>query len=82
MAKMSEAKRDVMYQISSGIGYLHSLHVAHRNLKPENILVLRNDRNPFFYDNYSGISVKLADYGPYGYHIKNRPKKWDIFMYF
>ncbi len=48
-----EAKiRNIIYQITSGIKYLHSFNIMHRDLKPENILIIINNN-----------LVKLADFG-------------------
>ncbi|RLV92675.1 Serine/threonine-protein kinase/endoribonuclease IRE1 [Spathaspora sp. JA1] len=32
-------KNDILYQLASGLNYLHSLKIVHRDLKPQNILV-------------------------------------------
>lgn len=77
-ADLVAAKKDLMYQCASGIGYLHSLNVSHRCLKPENVLVIENHRNPFFYDNESGVTVKLSDFGSYGYHLQNRQQRGSL----
>lgn len=38
-------------QIASAVHYLHSLHISHRDLKCENVLLMSNDH------------VKLGDFG-------------------
>lgn len=43
--------RDIMFQILSGVDFLHSHRIVHRDIKPENILVSNSG------------TIKLADFG-------------------
>ena len=50
---LSEPKiRNIIYQVTCGINYLHSQGIMHRDLKPENVLI-----------NINNNSVKIADFG-------------------
>ena len=50
---ISEAKvRNIIYQITSGLKYMHSCNIMHRDLKPENILMVLNNN-----------LIKIADFG-------------------
>ena len=62
---------DIMHQIASGMHYLHDMHVAHLDLKPENVLM-----KPNFIKggklNSRRYSVKLADYGTSNIEVKSK----------
>ena len=45
---------NIMYQIASGVKYLHSYGIVHRDLKPDNIMITQ--------PNDSGI-IKIMDFG-------------------
>ena len=44
-----------MFQILSGLSYLHGQRIVHRDLKLENILLVSQDR--------SILDIKIADFG-------------------
>jgi Ca2+-binding EF-hand superfamily protein len=53
--KISEEKAaNIMYQLSSGIQYLHNYGVLHRDLKPENIMLSDSSEKAF---------IKIMDFG-------------------
>jgi len=49
-----ESERDILFQITKGLAYLHSLEIVHRDIKPTNILIW-NERGR--------AVIKLADFG-------------------
>lgn len=46
-----------MYQILSGIKYMHECGIVHRDLKPDNILVERDENSGAF------KNIKIIDFG-------------------
>lgn len=60
----SLAKKDIsiraelMYQVCRGIRELHSLKIAHRDIKPKNFLVFRKKNIP-----YEAYNAKITDFG-------------------
>ncbi|XP_065194105.1 inhibitor of nuclear factor kappa-B kinase subunit beta-like [Sycon ciliatum] len=49
------ATKDFLFQLGSGIEYMHMKGIVHRDLKPANVLLVR--------DGTGGVVVKLADFG-------------------
>jgi serine/threonine protein kinase len=49
---------DIMLQIASGMCYLHDMEVAHRDLKPDNVVLTLNDST-----SVEHVHVKLVDFG-------------------
>jgi hypothetical protein len=66
---------DVMLQIGSGMWYLHDMHVAHLDLKPDNVLLSSTtiygakDTSPYH------CNVKLIDYGTSNLEVQSKPQK-------
>lgn len=46
----------ILYQVASGLGYLHKYGIIYRDLKSDNVLVFSRDLD-------SPVNVKLSDYG-------------------
>ena len=65
---------DVMLQIASGMWYLHDMHVAHLDLKPDNVLLSSmtidgaKDTSPYH------CNVKLIDYGTSKLEVQSKPQ--------
>ena len=65
---------DVMLQIGSGMWYLHDMHVAHLDLKPDNVLLSSmtidgaKDTSPYH------CNVKLIDYGTSKLEVQSKPQ--------
>jgi len=49
-------KYDILMQISRGLNYIHSRHIVHFDIKPDNIILVRNEKK----DSYQ---VKIMDFG-------------------
>jgi serine/threonine protein kinase len=60
-----------MLQIGSGMWYLHDMHVAHLDLKPDNVLL-----SSMAIDGAKGhYNVKLIDYGTSKMEVHSKPQK-------
>ena len=54
MGSLSETEaREIFKQILYAVNYCHSMNIAHRDLKPDNFLLLDPDT----------LSIKLIDFG-------------------
>ena len=60
---------DIMLQIASGMCYLHDMKVAHRDLKPDNVILTSNDSTSMEY-----VHVKLVDFGISKIEVKSSSK--------
>jgi serine/threonine-protein kinase/endoribonuclease IRE1 len=55
---------DTLYQLASGLDYLHSLKIVHRDLKPQNILVADKKKNPNKIEKLdNNIRLLISDFG-------------------
>ena len=54
---------DVLRQITSGLRYLHSLKIVHRDIKPQNILVSAPKRLPTKPDAFQPPRLLISDFG-------------------
>lgn len=55
---------EVLYQLASGLNYLHSLKIVHRDLKPQNILVGEtNQRNAKLKTALTSVRLLISDFG-------------------
>lgn len=54
---IEELTRKIAIQIRDGVKYMHENKVSHRDLKPQNILILEP------YENITDMTIKIADFG-------------------
>jgi serine/threonine protein kinase len=64
---------DIMHQIASGMCYLHDMHVAHLDLKPDNVLMRPDSIGGKL--NASRFLVKLVDYGTSNIEVPSKVLK-------
>ena len=50
-----QSAADIIYQVMLGLNYLHRESITHRDMKPENILLVSDDPDNF--------DIKIADLG-------------------
>ena len=63
----------LFYQVFSGIAYLHTNNIVHRDLKLENILISEIEINKKTNDRY--FWIKIIDFGTAKYFEKNKKEK-------
>lgn len=56
-SRLQTPAKDIMYQAIKGLHYLHRLNIVHRDIKPQDILLVFTDVNK------SEVSVKICDFG-------------------
>ena len=63
----------LFYQVLSGIAYLHTNNIVHRDLKLENILITEIETNKKTNDRY--FWIKIIDFGTAKFFDKNKKEK-------
>jgi len=66
---------DIMLQIGSGMWYLHDMHVAHLDLKPDNVLLRSTTIDGAKGTSPYHCNVKLIDYGTSKMEVQSKPQK-------
>ncbi|XP_073395651.1 uncharacterized protein [Physcomitrium patens] len=64
---------DIMYQIARGMCYLHDMHIAHRGLKPDNILLNIKEKK-ISNRIVQHATVKVIDFGMSKIEVGSNPK--------
>jgi serine/threonine protein kinase len=64
---------DIMYQIAKGMCYLHDMHVAHLDVKPDNVL-LSSMKTAGVEGNCGHGFVKLMDYDTSKLEVQSKPE--------
>ena len=49
-------REDVLYQLATGLEYIHKIGMIHRDIKPQNVLIWVNPKN-------EQVLMKWADFG-------------------